>query len=236
MVDGQFCAFPLAGDQGNALGLYAMDHPEFSIGNDLCWGVRDLHDKGDVKGLHVVDESTAYAMVQEKLKSVGYVNLVRGNMEFGPRALCNTSTLAMPARFSVAKINAANNRNTVMPMAPVMNMGMYHNLFENTNKVWKSYKHMICAMEYKEHPENEMLGIAHEYNYPYRHHTGRPQVIDNSDPFMDNLIRWAQTPLINTSFNFHGVPIAFNMEDVIYSHRLQHNRDDSFTTVVIKNG
>lgn len=235
LIDGQFCAYPLAGDQGNALGLYAMDHPEFQIGNNLCWGVRELKDVGEVKGLSVVNSTVAYNLVREKLRSVGYVNLVRGNMEFGPRALCNTSTLAMPTMDVVAKINAANNRNTVMPMAPVMTLGMYQKLFENTDRIWKSYAHMICAMEYQEHPLDEMLGVAHEYFTPYHHHTGRPQVVGADDPFMLHLLNWVGHPLINTSFNFHGQPIALGMESIIKNHMMQYQRDPSFTTVVIQN-
>lgn len=234
-IEGQFCAFPLAGDQGNALGLYAIDHPEFQIGNDLCWGRRQLKDVGAVPGLTVTDESTALDMVRDKLRKVGYVNLVRGGMEFGPRALCHTSTLAIPTTEVVAKINAANDRNTVMPMAPVMTMGMYSKMFENTNRVHKSHAHMICAMEYVEHPLPEMLGVAHEYMRPYHHHTGRPQVIGPDDPFMIRLLNQIGHPLINTSFNFHGQPIALGMESIIKNHMMQHQRDNSFTTVVIQN-
>lgn len=234
-IEGQLCVYPLAGDQGNALGLYAMDYPEFQIGPNLCWGVRQLKDVGEVKGLIVTDESTAYDIVCSKLKSVGYVNLVRGNMEFGPRALCNTSTLGMPTLNVVAKINEANNRNTVMPMAPVVTMRMYEELFEESSRLWRSYSHMICALQYSEHPWDHQLGTAHEYWHPYHHHTGRPQVIGADDRFMLQLLTSIGHPLINTSFNVHGQPIALGMEQIVKNHVLQHQRDPSFTTVVIKN-
>lgn len=233
-IEGQFCAYPLAGDQGAAIGLYAMDNL-FMHPSNFNWGVRELKDVGEVKGLHVVDSVTAYDMVRSKLKEVGYVNLVRGNMEFGPRALCNTSTLALPTKQSVAAINEANDRNTVMPMAPVMTLAMYQKLFENTSRVWRSQSHMICAMEYQEHPRDEWLGIAHEYYEPYHHHTGRPQVVGADDPFMLHLLNWCGHPLINTSFNFHGQPIALGMESIVKNHMMQHQRDPSFTTVVIQN-
>lgn len=156
-------------------------------------------------------------------------------MEFGPRALCNTSTLAMPSKDVVGKINYANNRNTVMPMAPVMTIGMYNKLFDNIDKVWRSYAHMICAMEYSEHPTEDQLGIAHEYSYPHHHHTGRPQVIGIDDRFMSQLLNWVGHPLINTSFNFHGQPIALGMEQIVKNHVLQYQRDPSIITVVIQN-
>lgn len=234
-IEGQLCAYPLAGDQGNALGLYAMDHPEFEFPSNFNWGVRELKDVGFVKGLVVTDEVTAYDLVLNQLKTVGYVNLVRGNMEFGPRALCNTSTLAMPTRSVVIKINYANDRNTVMPMAPVMTMGMYRSLFDESSRVWRSYAHMICALEYTEHPLDSRLGVAHEYHYPYVHHTGRPQVVNADDHFMNKLLCTIGHPLINTSFNFHGQPIALGMEQIVKNHMMQYQRDPSFTTVVIRN-
>jgi carbamoyltransferase len=235
MIEGQFCAYPLAGDQGNALGLYAMDYPGTQIGNNLCWGRRKLRDVGHVDGLIVTNEDVARAFILQALSGPGYINLVRGDMEFGPRALCNTSTLAMPTMAAVSKINAANDRNTVMPMAPVMTMAMYSRLFENTTKVWRSHAHMICAMEYQEHPLPGMMGVAHEYQQPYHHHTGRPQVIGADDTFMLRILNAVGHPLINTSFNFHGQPIALGMESIIKNHVMQHQRDPSFTTAVIQN-
>jgi len=236
-VPGQICVYPLAGDQGNAIGLYAMDHPDFIFPADLNWGVRSLKNVGRVDGLHWLNEADAKDYVISMLKLRGYVNLVRGHMEFGPRALCNTSTLAIPTEANVAKINAANNRNTVMPMAPVMTAEMYHMLFNATGKVWKSEEHMIVAMQYKNTPSSVLRGVAHKYDVdggqPY--FTGRPQVIDGRDPFMEDVLNHFGHPLINTSFNFHGQPIAYDSEQVIKNHMLQRERDESFETIVIPN-
>lgn len=233
-VEGQLCVYPLAGDQGNAIGLYYEDHPDFVFPNDLCWGHRDLDSRGIVRNMHIAEDwLDAAEMCQHFISKYGYVNLVRGSMEFGPRALCNTSTLAMPNLKVVGKINAANDRNTVMPMAPVMTERMYRELFERTSHVWKSHQHMIIAMEYYEHPMPDMLGIAHGYEFPYRHHTGRPQVVDSNDLLMHEVLNYYNHPLINTSFNYHGNPIAFDMESVILNHMMQINRDPTFHTVVL---
>jgi predicted NodU family carbamoyl transferase len=232
-VEKGVCVYPLAGDQGNALGLYYIDHAEFVFPDNLNWGHRRFDNISCIEGLSTVQEDIATKMIMDTIDVVGYVNVVRGSMEFGPRALCNTSTIALPTLDSVRDINTANDRNTVMPMAPVMTMQMYRQLFENPDKLHKSYKHMICAMEYAEHPLNEMLGVAHEYNTPYHHHTGRPQVIDENDKLMQTLFKEFKTPLINTSFNFHGMPIAWGMSSIIKNHMMQHNRAELFTTVVI---
>src|SRR5690606_25096263 len=154
-------------DQGNAIGLYAAWNPKFVFPKNLNWGVRTLKDVGEVKNLHVVDWTTALHLVQDLLHEQGYVNLVRGNMEFGPRAMCNTSTLARPTMHNVRTINAMNKRNTVMPMAPVVDMATYKRMFERTQHVWKSYAHMIIAMEYMEYPEDSYKGVTHEYQRPY---------------------------------------------------------------------
>lgn len=234
-IRGQTCVYPLAGDQGNAIGLYYLDHPNFLFPSTLNWGLRRLRDVGHVPGLLVCDEHQALGAVCSRLEGVGYVNLVRGNMEFGPRAMCNTSTLAMPNLETVERINSANERNTVMPMAPVMTFEMYKALFDNWQRVWKSFYHMVVAMEYAEHPMSEMLGVAHEYWYPHHHHTGRPQVARHDDEWLIKVLRYMGHPLINTSFNFHGMPIALGMESIIKNHMMQYQRDNSFTTVVIQN-
>lgn len=233
---GKFCVNPLAGDQGAALGLYAHDHPGFEFPANLNWGHRTLFDVGDVKNVHFASsEGIAATLCSELIAEHGAVNLVRGPMEFGPRALCNTSTLARPTRAMVEKINAANERNTVMPMAPVMSYATYAAWLERVPSVWRSHRHMIVAMELAEHPLDEHMGIAHEYNHPRKYHTCRPQVVYDSDALMHSLLRDHGGVLINTSFNFHGMPIAHDMPSVIHNHMAQLERDSDFHTVVVEN-
>lgn len=234
---GLVCVCPLAGDQGNGLGLYALDNPDFEFPRDLNWGRRVLRPVGNVPGLIVVDdEGDALDIVYSKLQSPGFVNVVRGGMEFGPRALCNTSTLAIPTMENVARINDANNRNTVMPMAPVMTHRMYSDLFENWQGVWRSQEHMIVALQYREPPMAHLLGAAHEYKSNRgTYWTGRPQVARPGDKLMQCLLAATDHPLINTSFNFHGKPIALGMPSIVDNHMMQWTRDNSFFTVVIRN-
>lgn len=233
---GKICIYPLAGDQGNAIGLYYMDHPTFRFPDDLNWGDRTLRSMGDVEGLTVTSSFDGMYRVIDAIEAHGYVNLVRGPMEFGPRAMCNTSTLALPTKANVERINRANDRNTVMPMAPVMTRDMYASLFLYSERLWRSESHMITALEYKDTVPEHLRGIAHAYKHPFQHETGRPQVIDDTDMFLRRIIQHFNSPLINTSFNFHGQPIAFDMPSVIHNHRLQRQRDPQIQTVVIHNG
>lgn len=236
-IPGTLCVNPLAGDQGCALGLYAMDNPEFMMPRSLGWGQRVLRDVGKIEGLHVVNMGTGLSMVVEKLAKRGIVNLVRDGMEFGPRALCNTSTLAIPTMDNVQAINDANDRNTVMPMAPVMTRAQYSILFDTNERirVWRSHAHMILALRYREGLPDFMMGAAHGYEWPEKYYTGRPQVVDPTDHFMYNVLSCTDGPLINTSFNYHGRPIALGMESVIQNHMLQRQRGSTIETVVIRN-
>lgn len=234
ITNGFICVNPLAGDQGNALGLYAIDHPEFEH-DEMCIGKRMLYNVGTVDGLYVMNENEAYDYAHSRIRTTGYVNLVRGAMEFGPRALCNTSTLAIPTPGNVGMINKANDRNTVMPMAPAMTMRMYDRYFENIGHVWKSYRHMVIAMDYVHRPMPHLEGVAHGYTRPTQRWTGRPQVVPDTDVRMHALIEDIGHPIINTSFNYHGKPIAYSMSSIIDNHMLQFRRDNTFRTVVIKN-
>lgn len=234
----KICIYPLCGDQGNALGLYFLDNPSFAFDHSQLtyWGQRTFS-KADVnvKNLHIIsNEHDAFDLCAEFIHEHGHVNLIRGNMEFGPRALCNTSTLALPSSDIVRKINAANGRNTVMPMAPVVTESFYKSNFVNANKIHNSEKYMITALQYESTLDVSMYeGAAHVY--PDGKHTGRPQVINAHDVELHNLVSDFGGALINTSFNIHGVPIAYDMPSIIHNHLGQVNNDSSFHTVVIAN-
>lgn len=223
-IDGKLCVFPLAGDQGCALGLYARsDSNSLKWPGHFNWGRRPRV-SSEFRGLKSMGHDIIHLMGQDpvefvgnNLQEMGVVNIVRGSMEFGPRAMCNTSTLAIPKPSMVNLINKMNNRNTVMPMAPVMNRAEYINRMHHTQSIHMSEEHMIVALPYKAGREQDILGAAHPYPTEY---TGRPQVIDG-DPLLDKL--FLEFPvLINTSFNYHGRPIAFSYRDVMFSHEKQH--------------
>lgn len=229
-VPGKLCIFPLAGDQGGALGLYAANSALTYPGH-LNWGKRryNRNPPNNVPGFVHLRGQDPLPWLQENIEKFGCVNLVRAAMEFGPRALCNTSTLAKPKPSVVSRINRMNGRNTIMPMAPVMNRPEYLFRFIGTDQVHLSEEHMIIAMPYRGHQAVDVMGAAHMYPNEF---TGRPQVIDN-DIIMDRLFdSWPV--LINTSFNYHGKPIVFTMEDALYSHNKQREVE-AITTVYVEN-
>lgn len=243
---GLFCACPIAGDQGLGIGLYEKYIGDFPF-SGLKWGDRDIYstfmsknDYNNVEGkpyytlnndenVILVDNVSDYIhVVSELLAEDCIVNVVKGGMEFGPRALCNTTTYALPTEENVQLINTLNKRNTVMPMAPVMTKGTGERIFRtDINRVVGSDKYMIITYDYtddfvKNNPE--CAGVMHKYPLEYKF-SGRPQFVEplsTEAGILNSLeIKTSKNILINTSFNVHGNPIVLSVEDALYNYNEQ---------------
>ena len=238
-IPGKTCVMPLAGDQGAGLGVYQQYRGDLIWPDNLYWGTRNLDFESDIEGIEVFDSfEDAFDTLCEQLHTLGFVNLVRGNMEFGPRALCNTTTLAVPLKHICDKINMINNRTSEMPMAPVCTPEMADYLFKKVESVHKSLGYMIITRDYKDNVDSDFYdGIMH--NYPFLGlSTGRPQIINEQDDSdMYSLLSVFGGVLINTSFNYHGVPIVFDKESIEYTHQKQQEKAPlmGFKTIVIRN-
>lgn len=215
-IPGKFCAMPLAGDQGAGLGLYQTLYGDLKWPDHLFWGHRSFNRRKLIKtkNIKVVEKIRLTQLLTDELRENERVNLLRGSMEFGPRALCNTSTLALPTMANTIMINTMNGRTTEMPFGLVMSENQVKGMLENTDKVHKSLDYMIMARRVK-HQYNEELRCGAHY-YPIQgEYTCRPQI--TRDPVMLELVdRFG--PLINTSWNFHGLPIVYSTESAIVTH------------------
>lgn len=235
-VSGSFCAVPLAGDQGAAIGMRravkgsgdGFDWSTLAIGTRsfdnaehnaaVGAGIKWRRSENDVLAEELTDWLT-----QDKI-----VCVMRRNMEFGSRALCQTSTLALPTSRNVELINRLNSRNTVMPMAPVMLPSTYEWLFpQYVDKLVGSERFMIAACSASGTEGEEialvMPGAAHPDPYVEGRWSVRPQVVQN-DETMKRVLSCLSSPcLVNTSLNPHGEPILFNARDVI---RMKKQWDD----------
>lgn len=242
-IKGDFCAMPLAGDQGAAIGIYKhIAEPQekpFDFGT-LCWGERRMYNAkkllsglGSIDNVIVVDEIQSFSnefihAVAKHIADGKIINLVRGNMEFGPRALCNTSTLMLPSTENVATNNKMNNRNEVMPCAPVCTYKGAAQLFntDELERVVGSDRYMICTHDYIKPYSKTYGGVMHHKTLEQGVFTGRPQIVSQEDRFMVNLLYKVEEIcdakcLVNTSFNAHGNPIAFDVMDIIRNFKYQ---------------
>jgi carbamoyltransferase len=228
-IPGPFCPMPVAGDQGCAFGAirYAALNCH-GLMKSLCIGPRPTIEsdelvEGPARFVHSTRGSTALpSMIAKLLLNNVIVNVVQDGMEFGPRALCHTSTLCLPTTENVDLINHMNKRNTVMPMAPVMLRHWAERLFDHRDlaNVIGGEQFMIMALRYKEGvvEEHNIYGAAHpELDGGY---TGRPQVVDRPhNPLMYGILQEGNFPcLVNTSLNYHGEPIVYSHFDAVELH------------------
>lgn len=222
----EFSVIPLAGDQGAAIGLYVKKSLESFPFGDLCYGKRDLSngkkfDNGkDIR--YFDDQKKMEEFITNELKNDNIVEVVTGNMEFGPRALCHTSTIMLPTNENVMFINGLNKRNTIMPMAPIIRKedAEYFYNKKDLDKVKLSDEYMIITYKYNDDvPYDKYSGVMHYYSGP-NYYTGRPQFIVDKNSYIYNVLTELsdsidQKALVNTSFNYHGVPIVRTVVDAV---------------------
>lgn len=240
-VPGLFTVVPLAGDQGCGVGMYEAHVGGFKWG-DLKWGQRpsfrdwqltlsnEDYEKYGPYIKYFSQDQRVEALVEttNALRKDELVNVVKSRMEFGPRALCSTTTLANPTKSNVEIINDLNDRDTVMPMAPVMLAHEVADYFSAPSfaKTVGSDRFMILTYDYSKPNLEAYGGVAHKY--PDREvWSGRPQLVNYSDTFMFNLLNSIDSKhrvLINTSFNAHGRPIVYSFDSVFDSFKFEFDK------------
>lgn len=239
----QFTVFPLCGDQGAALGLWHYHNGNLPDLSTLAWGERfSIDDQylelAQDKGLIFIEREFAAKVAAALLRKNFIVNIVDQNkMEFGARALGNTSTLALPTKDNVEYINACNNRSTVMPMAGVvrhMDIHAYHNA-DNVQKIAHCLPYMIVTADF--HPSITLSGASHR-DVDRGVLTGRTQTVAPDNIMHDILTEMAEVAnphpmVINTSFNPHGRPIPYTADHILFAHRFMKANDYDRRVVTI---
>ena len=130
-------------------------------------------------------------------------------MEFGPRALCNSSIIYKTSDKTVNDwLNKRMSRTEFMPFAPVMTVEQAKKSFYNFSENDLTLKYMTSTMNANNDFVKRCPAVSHI------DHTARPQIVKkNEDSFLWNLLtQWEQKTgeysLINTSFNAHEEPIV----------------------------
>jgi len=240
------CVMPLCGDQGAPIGLYNQVFGNFVWPDHLFWGDRGWpwHEDGDVARHLAAGDTNVQSISQTDLNAVliaerinagQIVNLVGSAMEFGSRALGNTSSLMLPTKENVDKINSANNRASIMPCAPVVRDQDVHKFFnlEQLGKVHKSLEYMICTIDYLDGEGEKCLGAAHSKPFESHNYTGRVQILkEETHPFLYRVLGLVEgNMVVNTSFNYHGQPICYNK--FVDVDRLQNQEDPNATSTFL---
>lgn len=240
-IEGKICVYPLAGDQGAALGMQRYYEGKF-IFNNLLIGKRNLTlSENTEKYLkqnnierfeHYNDFNQFITRVVQLLREDKIVNMITGNLEIGPRALCSTTTLAQPTDHNFKYINKLNGRNAVMPFAPVILESKAEKYFgkEQIEKIIGSNNYMIITMDHLI-PERvpEYTGVLHKY--PLKDvYSSRCQFIPD---YSERYIRYVLERVsdindfwIQTSHNEHGRPILLTVEDGLQNHIGTLKNDD----------
>lgn len=239
IISGNMCIMPLAGDQGATIGLYQAIEGDFVWPNTLCWGPREIGLIEEDRLHMFTHEPDEYIPFITNLLQHDYiVNVVNKDMEYGARALGCTTTLARPTVENVEYINTLNGRSTIMPMAPIITRKSANRLFNNVGKIHQSLDYMVCTRDYRI-MDDSFMGAAHtipvhDSSNPTGY-TGRPQIIDFFHWLYPILINMPNEMLINTSFNEHGMPICYSMQDILRCHQFQLSNDveQRIRTVVI---
>lgn len=223
---------PAMGDEGTAVGaaVYAAGNIVNTIVSpNQCGTVADeseINHWFDVHCLNKIsyktyllhDDTILAEWIAEKLSKNKIVCLVKGRMEFGPRALCHRSILYnCDTKETNTWLNDKLSRTEFMPFAPVCREEVANDLFKRLTGGRDSAKHMTMTFDCTD----EFI-----QNYPAACHvdnTARPQIVSqNEDPFIWSVLERYQAltgkkALINTSFNLHNNPIIESTEVAVKS-------------------
>lgn len=224
--------FPSCGDETNVFGasyyIYSiktdnlnfippLEHLYLGGGftdNDIiqCILEAGLNDKYNVAYFDNIEYEIARLIAEGEI-----VARSKGSIEFGARALGNRSIIAKTQDWDT--INTINRmvkkRDFWMPFAPSVRGDKANNYFEKKKNVKAPY--MIFTFASKEDKRCVMRAALHPYDL-----SGRPQeVYEEQNPDYYKLITYfeeftSESVVLNTSFNLHGLPIAYTPEDSVY--------------------
>jgi carbamoyltransferase len=178
----------------------------------------------DFEGLsdkYALTSDVKLSKIAEILRTGEIVAVIRGQAEFGARALGNRSILADPSRReTVIKINEAiKNRDFWMPFALSILEDHQDQYIENPKHLLSPFMAMSCDTKPEKYSDIE--AGTHPYDK-----TVRPQFVSKQDSpayyaLIEEFYKLTGIPaVLNTSFNLHGEPIVNNIADAIRTFEL----------------
>ncbi len=158
-----------------------------------------------------VSDQKLVELVVKRLSASKVIGVVRGRIEFGPRALCSRSLLYRTSDPSVNEwLNERLNRTEFMPFAPVTTVELAQRSFIAFSLNDPTMPFMTSTIHCTSDFVASCPAVTHVDG------TARPQIVTReSDSFMHMLITaWhehsGELGLINTSFNMHEEPIILD--------------------------
>jgi len=158
-------------------------------------------------------------VVAEQIAQQKVVGLIIGRMEFGPRALGNTSILIDPRQKSLVDIvNKRLKRTEFMPFAPMVKEDCFHDYFKVNDNDLDSYRYMTMTCNVRPEKASIIPAVTHVDG------TARPQAVSRSGTGANELVyeildcfhQITGIPVIvNTSFNIHEEPIILDINKSI---------------------
>ena len=230
---------PAMGDEGTSVGAaVAAVHSRVHkiISPNQCGTIADKTEVNHCFDVHssykrgysikkIDDDSILAKWIAVQLAKNRIVCLVKGKMEFGPRALCHRSILYnCDTKETNDWLNKKLGRTEFMPFAPVTREEVADDLFKNLDGGRDSAKHMTMTFDCTEEFVRDYPAACHIDN------TARPQIVSKEeDPFIWSVLDEYQQltgkkALINTSFNLHNNPII-ESTDVAISSWLKSDTD-----------
>ena len=162
-------------------------------------------------------EDDLIKVIAQMLADGEIVHVRRGISEFGPRALCHSSTFYQPSNPQGTKyLNRTLGRSEYMPYAPIILEEDVHKIFEvkDANKLRASLQYMTATL--KSHGS-----VIAQHTYAGAIHvdgTARPQILYDKKSFAYRLLKeykrlTGKLMLINTSWNIHNNPTVATTND-----------------------
>tara|TARA_B100000787_G_scaffold116908_1_gene87335 strand:+ start:245 stop:1957 length:1713 start_codon:yes stop_codon:yes gene_type:complete len=216
---------PQMGDGGLCLGAGALSLHQKSIKVESIKNMylgpsikikNIIHLKSKNKNLNFKKCKSIQSNMCRDLTNNKVLGLVRGRMEFGPRALCNRSIIYKTKDKSINDwLNKRMNRTEFMPFAPIVRSEVAKNVFKDFIDDDFSLRFMTSTINCTKKFSKKSPAVTHIDG------TARPQVIyKNENNFIWLLLKkWEnlskELSLVNTSFNAHQEPIINNESEAL---------------------
>ena len=190
-----------------------------------------INNKLNINKLNNIVDTICDDLINNKV-----IGIIRGRMEFGPRALCNRSILYKTSDITINHwLNKRMNRTEFMPFAPLIRNEVAKKAFTDFINHDPTLDFMTSSIKCRNIFKFKSPAVTHVDK------SARPQIIyKKKDLFLWKLLRkWEsfsnEMSLVNTSFNTHEQPIICNqyegvealkkgMIDVLYieNYRITH--------------